>query len=162
MKNEIRFWLFSRFVFIWFFFLHSSFYTAIPIWMPSVCGFFSILYFGVESIRKEKACCEKSKLNFYLLLLFFVRFIHLKRKNKTYMKEIRMKRNRVFFSCRVTYTHKYTSICILFASAWSIFFTRPDPDFGCYGLNILCTNFSEFPIFSIMIRNENEEYREKE
>lgn len=109
MKNEIHFWLSLLVLFSFdsefFFFVYSSFHTALPRTMNvTISGCIDVVvvaahFVSLEPIRKEKARCEKSKLNFYLLLLFFIRFGHSTENEEDENKMIRKKfeRNRVSF-----------------------------------------------------------------
>ena len=139
MKNEIHFWLSLLVLFSFdsdFFPVYSSFYTAQPRNMNvtiSCCIVVVAVHFvSLEPIRKEKARCEKSKLNFYLLLLFFIRFGHSTENEEDENKMIRKKfeRNRVsFLVVAVVVGRICISHILLLASACSLFFTRPSQFF---------------------------------
>lgn len=102
------------------------------IWMwPSVIVVAAAHFVSLEPIWKEKARCEKSKLNFYLLLLFFIRLATPQKMNNMKIKWYERNSNEIvcLFVVVVVGCVWITHILLL-ASAWSLFFTRPSQFFA--------------------------------
>lgn len=133
MKNDILFWLFFLSFDVYFCVCVSFMYFFVcVIFIPK-----RLLFLG--PIRKKKVRCEKSKLNFYLLLLFFVRLSNEIKWNSNEMNEMKSCLYSHFFFSQV---HNHYKFCCFFFLCFHQFSSPSD------GFNISMCAFYPFPLLS--------------